>query len=67
MSLSHPGFNAVASRIAAREGMSKNAADAVLASSSRKASPAAKKKNKNLKKVLKTKKPVDDEGDHEYR
>lgn len=52
MSLSsHPGFDAVQSRIAAREGISKDRAGAILASASRKASPAAKKKNPRLDKV----------------
>lgn len=47
----HPGFKAVASKIAAKEGVSKKAASAILASATRKASPAAKKANKNLKNV----------------
>ena len=47
----HPGFKAVQSSIAAKQGISKEAAGAILASSSRKASPAAKRKNPNLKKV----------------
>lgn len=55
MSLSHPGFDAVQSRIAAREGVSRDRAGAILAASTRKASPAAKKKNPRLKRV-KTKK-----------
>lgn len=44
-------FKAVASGIAKTEGVGLDAADAILASSSRNASPAAKKKNPNLKKV----------------
>jgi hypothetical protein len=56
MSAKHPGFSAVQSSIAAKEGVSQKAAGAILASSTRKASPAAKKKNPNLKKV-KTAKP----------
>ena len=47
----HPGFKAVQAKIAKKEGISKNAAGAILANSSRNASPAAKKKNPNLKKV----------------
>lgn len=44
-------FSAVQSKIAKKEGISKKRAGAILASASRKASPAAKKKNPNLKKV----------------
>lgn len=47
----HPGFKAVQNQIAKREGISKKAAGAILASTSRKASPSAKRKNPNLKKV----------------
>ena len=47
----HPGFKAVQSKIAAREGVSKNAAGAILAKATRGASAAAKKANPNLKKV----------------
>lgn len=52
---SHPGFDGMQSRIAAREGIPMKNAGAILANASRKASPAAKKKNPMLKKV-KTKK-----------
>jgi hypothetical protein len=52
----HPGFKAVQSKIAAKEGVSEKAAGAILASSTRKASPAAKKANPNLKKVATKKK-----------
>jgi hypothetical protein len=48
--MSHPGFKAVQGKIE-KEGYSKQAAGAILASSTRKASPAAKKKNPALKKV----------------
>jgi len=48
---SHPGFAAVQSKIAKEEGVSKDRAGAILASASRKASPAAKKSNPALKKV----------------
>jgi len=47
----HPGFKAEQDKISKREGVSKKAAGAILASATRKASPAAKKKNPNLKKV----------------
>lgn len=47
----HPGFQKVASNIAAKQGISKEAASAILASSTRKASPAAKKANPRLKNV----------------
>jgi hypothetical protein len=63
---SHPGFDAVASRIAAKENLPAGRAAAILAASTRKASPHAKKKNPRLNKV-RTKAPKDDESDHEYR
>jgi hypothetical protein len=47
----HPGFKAVQADIAKREGVSKDRAGAILAASSRNASPAAKKANPALKKV----------------
>jgi hypothetical protein len=47
----HPGFGAVQSKIASQQGVSKKAAGAILAHSSRNASPAAKRKNPRLKKV----------------
>lgn len=50
MSAKHPGFKKVQSNIE-KEGYSKKAAGAILASKTRSASPAAKKKNPNLKKV----------------
>jgi hypothetical protein len=46
------GFNAAAGKIAAKEGVSPASARAILASGTRKASPAARKANPNLKKVL---------------
>ena len=45
------GFKNVAKNIARKQGVTKKAASAILAASSRKASPAAKKKNPRLKKV----------------
>lgn len=51
MKKAHPGFKAVAAGIAKKQGISKEGAAAILASSARKASPAAKKANPNLKKV----------------
>jgi hypothetical protein len=47
----HPGFKAVQSKIAAKQGISKEAAGAILASSTRKASAKAKSANPRLKKV----------------
>lgn len=47
----HPGFKAVQSKIASREGVGKKSAGAILAASSRKASASAKKSNPNLKRV----------------
>lgn len=46
----HPGFKAVQKKIEG-EGYSKKSAGAILANASRKASPAAKRKNPALKKV----------------
>lgn len=50
-SKSHPGFKAVAKKIAQKGGYSIKSADAILASASRKASGKAKANNPNLKKV----------------
>lgn len=50
-SKAHPGFAAVARKIAARTGEGKAAAAAMLAASTRRASPAAKKANPALKNV----------------
>jgi hypothetical protein len=47
----HPGFKAVQSEIAQKEGVSKQAAGAILANSTRNASPAAKKVNPRLNRV----------------
>ncbi len=47
----HRGFAEVQSEIEKKEGVSKEAAGAILASAARKASPAAKKANPALKKV----------------
>lgn len=49
--MAHPGFKAVQAKIAAKEGVSKKAAGAILANASRHASPAAKAKNPHLGKV----------------
>lgn len=51
MSKAHPGFKAVQSKIASKEGISKDRAGAILAASSRRASAGAKKANPRLKKV----------------
>lgn len=47
----HPGFQAVQGQIAKRMGVSKKRAGAILASSTRKASAKAKKRNPRLKRV----------------
>jgi hypothetical protein len=47
----HPGFKAVQADIARKEGISKDAAGAILASSSRNASASAKRKNPRLNRV----------------
>jgi len=47
----HPGFKAVQSKIAKQQGVSKQAAGAILAASTRKASASAKKANPRLKRV----------------
>jgi hypothetical protein len=47
----HPGFKAVQAKIAAKSGVSKKAAGAILAASTRKASAKAKASNPRLKRV----------------
>jgi hypothetical protein len=47
----HPGFKAVQAGIARRKGVSMEAAGAILASATRKASAKAKRKNPRLKRV----------------
>jgi hypothetical protein len=44
-------FKSVQAKIAKKEGVSKKAAGAILANASRKASPAAKRRNPKLRKV----------------
>ena len=51
MSDPHPGFKAVQAKIAAKGGFSEKVAGAILASSTRKASAAAKRKNPRLNRV----------------
>lgn len=51
MAKAHPGFKAVQNKIAAREGISKDRAGAILAASSRGASAKAKKANPRLNRV----------------
>ena len=51
MKKAHPGFKAVQEKIAAKQGVSKESAGAILAAGARKASKAAVKANPNLKKV----------------
>jgi len=50
-SKAHPGFKAVAKSIAKKEGVSSNAAGAILASAGRNASKAAHKSNPKLNKI----------------
>ena len=50
----HPGFASVANSIADKEGLSKDSANAILASSTRNASATARKKNPNLGNVKKS-------------
>jgi len=45
------GFKAATENVAKKEGISSDRASAIIAASTRKASPAAKKANPNLKKV----------------
>ena len=47
----HPGFKKVQASIAKKQGVSKEAAGAILASATRKASAKAKRANPRLKKV----------------
>lgn len=51
MATKHPGFKAVQNKIAAKQGVSKKQAGAILAASTRNASAAAKRKNQRLKRV----------------
>lgn len=51
MSKAHPGFKSVQKKIEKKEGISKKAAGAILANSTRHASKKAKKANPKLKKV----------------
>ena len=54
----HPGFKAVAAKIAKKQGVSKDRAGAILAAGARKASAKAVKDNPNLKKVSGMKKKM---------
>lgn len=47
----HPGFKSVQASIAKKQGIPMDRAGAILAASSRAASPAAKKKNPRLRRV----------------
>ena len=51
MAKAHPGFKAVAAKVAKKEGVSKKAAGAIVAKSSRNASAKAKKANPRLNRV----------------
>jgi len=48
---SHPGFKAVQSKIAKKQGVSKERAGAILAGATRRQSSRAKKKNPRLRRV----------------
>jgi hypothetical protein len=50
-SKSHPGFKKVQQSIAKKEGVGMKRAGAILAASSRRASPAAKRANPRMKRV----------------
>lgn len=50
-SAAHPGFDAVADKIAAKEGVSRDRAGAILGAATRRASPAARKANPRLDRV----------------
>ena len=54
----HPGFKAVAAKIAKKQGISKERAGAIVAAGARKASAKAVKANPNLKKVSGMKKKM---------
>lgn len=56
MSKAHPGFQAVQAKIAAKEGISKARARAILAAGARKASAKAQRQNPKLLKVSGVKK-----------
>jgi hypothetical protein len=58
MKKAHPGFKAVAEKIAKKQGVSKDRAGAILAAGARKASAKAVKANPNLKKVSGMKKKM---------
>ena len=51
MASAHPGFKAVQAKIAKQSGVGQERAGAILAASSRRASPAAKKANPRLNRV----------------
>ena len=51
MAKAHPGFKAVQSSIAKKQGVSSDRAGAILASKTREASPAARKANPRLNRV----------------
>lgn len=55
-SKAHPGFSNVQNKIARQQGVSKERAGAILASQTRKASPAAKAANTRLNRVRPAKK-----------
>lgn len=56
MAKAHPGFKSVQGKIARQQGVSRERAGAILAASTRKASPAAKAANPRLNRVKPAKK-----------
>ena len=56
MKKAHPGFKAVAKKVAAKQGVSMERASAIVAAGARKASKSAIKANPRLKKVIGAKK-----------
>jgi hypothetical protein len=50
-SAAHPGFNAVAGKIADKEGVSRDRAGAILGAATRRAGPSARKANPRLNRV----------------
>lgn len=55
---SHPGFKAVASKIASQQNVPIKQADAILAAKSRNASPEAKARNPRLNRVAERQKAI---------
>lgn len=66
MAKAHPGFANVASGIAAKQGVPIAEANAELAASTRRAGPAARKKNPRLNKVRGKPKGAKSKGPYDY-